>query len=61
MARVFVIDQREHPDPDPALSIEQVQKLYADFSPEVANAAVTQTPRGDDTIVVFDRRVGTKG
>ena len=61
MARIFVVDQREMPDPDPSLPIEQVQRLFSDFFPELASATFTQTPRGDDTVVVFDRSVGTKG
>lgn len=61
MARVFVYDQREHPDPDPTLSVEEVKQLFADFFPEVATAEVRTTQRGEDTVVEFVRRVGTKG
>ena len=61
MARVFVYDGREHPDPDPSLPLEEVRRIFADFFPEVATAEVRTTPRGDDQVVEFVRRVGIKG
>ena len=68
--RIFVADNREHPDPDPSLTIEQVRDMMADFLPDLVGATWTETPRpnvnsapGDemDTIIDFNRRVGTKG
>jgi PRTRC genetic system protein C len=61
MARVFIVDEREHPDPDPNRSIEQVRDLLADFFPDLANATHTVTQRGEDQVVEFRRTVGTKG
>ena len=61
MARIFVYDDREFPDPDPELSVEQVKATLADFYGEIANASVKETARGEDTIYEFQRRVGTKG
>jgi PRTRC genetic system protein C len=61
MARVFVYDGREHPDPDPSLPVEEVKRLFSDFFPEVATAEVRTTQRGEDQVVEFVRRVGTKG
>jgi len=61
MARIFIVDEREHPDPDPNLSIEQVRDMFADFYPDLANATHTITPRGEDQVVDFRRTVGTKG
>ena len=61
MARVFVYDYREFPDPDPEMSVEQVKAVLADFYGEIANASVKETARGEDTIFEFQRRVGTKG
>ncbi len=61
MARVFVYDDREFPDPDPEMTVEQVKATLADFYGEIANASVKETTRGDDTIFEFQRRVGTKG
>ena len=59
--RIFVADNREHPDPDPSLTIEQVRDMMADFLPDLVGATWTETPREEDTIVDFQRRVGTKG
>ena len=61
MARIFVYDDREFPDPDPEMSVDQVKGTLADFYGEIANASVKKTKRGEDTIYEFQRRVGTKG
>lgn len=61
MARIFVVDNREQPDPDPQRPIEGVKAMFADFYPEVATADTVTTPRGDDTVIEFRRRAGTKG
>ena len=36
MARIFVYDGREFPDPDPGMSVEQVKGTLADFYGEIA-------------------------
>ena len=61
MARVFIVDEREIPDPDPSMTIGQVRDTLANFFPELATATHTETKRGDDTVIDFQRRVGTKG
>ena len=61
MARIFVYDDREFPDPSPDLTVPQVQQQLSAFYGEVANASVTETKRGADTIYTFQKRVGTKG
>ncbi len=61
MARIFVYDGREFPDPDPEMTIDQVKASLADFFGEVANATVKETKKDDDTIYEFQKRVGTKG
>ncbi len=61
MTRIFVYDDREFPDPDPQMSVEQVKNTLSDFYGEIANASVKESKRGDDTIYEFQRRVGTKG
>ncbi len=61
MARIFVYDDREFPDPDPEMSVDQVKATLSDFYGEIANATVKETKRGDDTVYEFQRRVGTKG
>lgn len=59
--REFVYDGRSFPDPDPNLSVDQVRQSMAAFFPELANAETKQTKRGEDDIVEFKKRVGTKG
>ncbi len=68
MARVFVYDNREFPDPDPKMSVEEVRQSMTNFFPELANAEVKQSkrksktdPAVEDDIYEFKRRVGTKG
>lgn len=61
MARVFVYDGREFPDPDPKLPVDEVRKQLAEFFPELANADTRQEQRGEDTVVTFTKRIGTKG
>jgi PRTRC genetic system protein C len=61
MARVFVCDNREFPDPDPKVPVEEVRRQLAEFLPELVNADVREEKRGDDTVYVFTRRIGTKG
>jgi len=38
--RVFVADNREFPDPDATLSVDEIKKILADFMPELHNAEV---------------------
>ncbi len=59
--RVFVYDSREFPDPDANKPIEEVKRIFADFFPELVNADHTEVQRGDETVVEFIRKVGTKG
>jgi PRTRC genetic system protein C len=59
--RVFVYDGREFPDPDPKMSVDEVRQSMTNFFPELANADSSQSKRGNDDIVEFKRRVGTKG
>jgi hypothetical protein len=64
--RVFVIDNKEYPDPDPRLPItgtRSVQAMYRDYFPgQLDNVDVVQKPRPDGTLeVTFKRRIGTKG
>jgi PRTRC genetic system protein C len=61
MARIFVYDARQFPDPDPALPVEDVRKGMAEFFPELANADTREETRGEDTLYTFSRRIGTKG
>ena len=68
MARVFVYDNREFPDPDPKMSTEEVRQSMTNFFPELDNADTTHSKRKskadqtvEDDIYEFKRRVGTKG
>jgi PRTRC genetic system protein C len=61
MARIFVVDGREFPDPDPQLSVEEVRQQLSEFFPELANADTREEQRGDDARYLFTRRIGTKG
>lgn len=59
--RIFMYDEREFPDPDPTKTPEEVRAMMTDFFPELANAEIREASRGDDTLYVLERRVGTKG
>jgi len=61
MARIFVYDGREFPDPDPRMSPEQVRQNLSSLLPELANADTRQSKRGEDDVYTFQKRVGTKG
>ena len=61
MVRIFVYDGRDFEDPDPELTVDQVKANLADFHGELANATVSETKRGEDTVYTFNKRVGTKG
>ena len=61
MARKFIYDGKEFPDPDPEMSVDEVRKGMAGFYGELDNASYTETQNGEDTVYEFQRRVGTKG
>ncbi len=61
MARVFIYDGREFPDPDPKLPVEEVRKQLSEFFPELGNADTREEKRGEDTAYSFSKRIGTKG
>jgi PRTRC genetic system protein C len=60
-ARYFIYDGREFPDPDPALSIDEVRKQMADFFPELINADYREETKEGQRRITFSRRIGTKG
>ena len=61
MARIFVYDGREFPDPDSKLAVDDVRKQLAEFFPELANAETREEKRGEDVVYTFTKRIGTKG
>jgi len=61
MTRVFIADNREFPDPAPTLAINEVQRLLADFLPELHNAEIKELDKDGKHYVQFIKKVGTKG
>ena len=61
MARLFIYDGREFPDPDPKVSVEDVRRQLSEYFPELTNADTREEKRGDDTVYTFSKRIGTKG
>lgn len=61
MARVFIVDGRRFPDPDPKLSVAEVRAHFAQFLPELVNAESREETKGEETQITFTRRIGTKG
>lgn len=61
MARIFIYEKQEMPDPDPAMTTDEVRQHYSTFFPELSNAEVKESKRGDDTLFTMTKRVGTKG
>ncbi len=61
MTRVFIADNREFPDPDPTLAINEVQRLLADFLPELHNAEIKELDKNGKHFIQFIKKVGTKG
>jgi hypothetical protein len=64
--RVFLIDNKEYPDPDADLPItgaRSVQAMCRDYFPgQLDNVDVARKTRDDGTVeVTFKRRIGTKG
>jgi len=60
-ARGFVADNREFPDPDPNLSIDEVRKMMTDFMPELHNAGVKEIEKDGKMYIQFIKKVGAKG
>jgi PRTRC genetic system protein C len=61
MARKFIVDGTEYPDPGPDVSPEQFKQMMVGFLPELANADMTTEKQCEDTIYRFKKRVGVKG
>lgn len=68
MARVFVYDGREFPDPDSDMKVDEVRQHFAHFFPELSNADTKESTRPSednpdqkDNVYEFKKRVGTKG
>jgi PRTRC genetic system protein C len=58
--RIFIYDGKELPDIDAGKTPDDVRKHYADFFPELYNADVKTDKHGEDTVITFTKRVGSK-
>ena len=61
MARKFVVDGTEYPDPGLEVTPDQFKQMMAGFLPELATAEMTEEKQGEDIIFRFKKRVGVKG
>jgi len=61
VARKFIVDGTEYPDPGANVTPEQFRQTMAVFKAELSNADMTTETVGEDTIYRFKKRVGTKG
>ncbi len=61
MARKFIVDGIEYPDPGPDVTPEQFKQMMSGFLPELSTAEMTEEKKDEDTIYRFKKRVGTKG
>ena len=61
MARKFVVDGTEYPDPGPEVTPDQFKQMMAGFLPELVTAEMTEEKNDEDTIYRFKKRVGVKG
>jgi PRTRC genetic system protein C len=62
MKRIFEFQGIRLPDPNPAMSVEQVRGIFATQYPEIATASLTGPETvGDKCVYLFERAIGTKG
>ena len=61
MARHFIVDGTEYPDPGAEVTPDQFKQMMVTFLPELATAEMTTETKDEDTIYRFKKRVGTKG
>ncbi len=61
MARKFIVDGTEYPDPGAEVTPDQFKQMMATFLPELATAEMKTETVGEDTIYRFKKVVGTKG
>lgn len=61
MARIFIVDGTEYPDPGPDVTPDQFKQMMVGFLPELSNAEMSEEKQGENTIYRFRKRVGIKG
>lgn len=59
--RVFKLKNVDLPDPDPKMTVQQVQKFYSDQYPEILNATFAFDFEGDTVTYSFTQSVGEFG
>lgn len=61
--RTFVIEKSkaELPDPNPQMTVEQVQQFYSTLYPELTTATVHKEFKNDMYCYTFKSIIGTKG
>lgn len=61
LTRVFKYMGATLPDPDPKMSIDAVQAVYAHQYPELASADASTETKGHQQITTFQKVIGHKG
>jgi len=62
LCRYFEVHGVKLPDPNPALTVEEIRALYSQQYPEIATATVTGPEQVEDKLVYrFSTAIGTKG
>lgn len=62
VTRVFSFGGRQYPDPNAAMTPEEVKTFYSAVHPELLNAQVEGGDfEGDTQVFTFARSIGTKG
>jgi PRTRC genetic system protein C len=62
LLREFTYNAIKLPDPNPAMSLEQVREVYSPAYPELTTAAIEGPEISNETLVYrFVRAVGAKG
>lgn len=62
MTRVFQFNGIRLPDPNPAMTVDEVKALYSAQYPELATAVVNgPEAAGDKMRYTFERAIGSKG
>ena len=62
MKRIFEFQGIRLPDPNSAITVEQVRGVFATQYPEIATASLSGPETvGDKSVYRFERAIGTKG
>jgi PRTRC genetic system protein C len=62
LSRYFEVHGVKLPDPNPALSVEEIRSFYSNQYPEIATATVTGPEQAGDKLVYrFSTAIGSKG